>query len=398
MKLYIITTAAPPVLDGIGHYTASLVEVLQKEDPSLQITVFAPDGLGAYEPLNGAAVRTDFRIDDISTCNRFAAILRSEKPDWVFLQYQSFSYGKWGRNPVLPRVLKEARESVPGMRLATMIHEAFVVPNSEFSVANLKRAVFHTWQKKQFCDLVQISDVAFCSTESWIREFNPWFPGKTIHHLPVGSNMPLVPVDGGKTEAKKRLGIPEDHLVVGLFGTAHASRMNDSVQTALEAVKKAGKKPFLLYIGPDAQKFGASIPPTMPSLMEGPFPGEEVSRRLQAIDISLSLFIDGVAARRGSFIAALQHSVATVGIVGGNTDSWLRDGDGFVRVILNQDDIVLQQGDTTFNDRFHDAVYSLAADDDLRDQYASKARALFEERFAWEKIAQTILQKFDDGK
>ncbi|MBC7807169.1 MAG: hypothetical protein H7145_13585 [Akkermansiaceae bacterium] len=394
MKLYIITTAAPPVLDGIGHYTASLVETLQKQDPSLQITVFAPEGLGTYDLINGAPVRTDFRIDDVSTCSRLAAILRDEKPDWVLLQYQPFAYGKWGRNPVLPRVLKEARESVPGMHLSTMVHEAFVSPNSEWSIPNLKRAIFHTWQKQQFCDLVQMSDVAFCSTEKWIRNYNPWFPGKTIYQLPVGSNMPLVPVAGGRSEAKKRLGIPDDHLVVGLFGTAHAGRMNDLTQIALDAVRRADKKPFLLYVGPDAKRFGASVPADVPSLMEGPFPGEEVSRRLQAMDIFLSLFVDGVAARRGSFIAALQHSLPTLGLTGDNTDSWLRESDGFLGVVLNKDNPSEQQGDATFHTRFGDAVYTLAANDDLRNQYAPRARALFAERFAWEKVAQTIRQRF----
>jgi glycosyltransferase involved in cell wall biosynthesis len=398
MKLYIITTAAPPVLDGIGHYTASLVEALQREDASLEITVFAPDGLGKYDPINGAPVRTGFRTDDISTFQRLAEILRDEKPDWVCLQYQAFSYGKWGRNPVLPRVLKEARASVPGLRLATMVHETFVVPLSKSFITNLKLIVFGTWQKQQFRDLVRMSDLAFCSTERWIREYQPWFPNNTIHHLPVGSNMPLVPVEGGKAAAKKRLNIPEDHLVVGIFGTAHSSRMNDAIHLALDAVRRAGKKPFLLYIGPNAETFAASVPPDIPSLMDGPFPGEEVSQRLQAIDIYLALFIDGVAARRGSFIAAIQHSLATVGLIGGNTDSWLRDSDGFVGVVFNKDDIDQQQGDTTFDERFGEAVYGVAQDDALRHRYEVAARRLFDERFAWKKIAQTILQKMKDVK
>lgn len=398
MKLYIITTAAPPVLDGIGHYTASLVDALQHEDSSLQITVFAPDGLGKYDPINGHPVRTEFRLDDISTFQRLADILRDEKPDWVCLQYQAFGYGKWGRNPILPRVLKEARASVPNLRLATMVHETFVVPLSKSFVTNLKLILFGTWQRQQFRDLVNISDLAFCSTERWIEQYQPWFPNKPIHHLPVGSNMPLVPVDGGKEAAKRRLGIPEGHLVVGIFGTAHSSRMNEVIGVALDAVRRAGRKPFLLYIGPDAAKFGASVPSDIPSLMDGPFPAEEVSQRLQAIDIYLALFVDGVAARRGSFIAALQHGLATIGLIGRNTDSWLRDSEGFVGVIVNKDDRDITEGDASLNERLGEAVYHLAADNTTRHRYESNAMALFEERFAWKKIVRTILQKMADTK
>lgn len=398
MKLYIITTAAPPVLDGIGDYTARLAEALQQQEPSLQITVFAPEGLGTYEPINGVPVRTPFRVDDVSSFHNFAEILRNEKPDWVFLQYQPFAYGKWGRNPVLPRVLKEARRSVPGLRVAIMAHEAFTMITNELSSANLKRAIFQTWQKQQFKELIRTSDAAFCSTERWVRDFNPWFPCNPIHQLPVGSNMPLVPVPGGRSEAKKRLNIPEDHLVVGIFGTAHSSRMKGLTQTALDAVRKAGKKPFLLYIGPDAEKYKESIEDDTPALMEGPFPADEVSRRLQAIDIFVSVFVDGVAARRGSFIAALQHSLPVVGLIGASTDTWLKNSNGFVGVILNKDNIVLQQGDPTFNTRFSEAVYNLAADDERRELLTAGARALFDERFAWEKIARTVLQKMADAE
>ncbi len=384
-------------MDGIGHYTASLAETLRRLDPALDITVFAPDGLGDYDPINGKPVRREFRVDDISTCNRLLSVLRDEKPDWVLLQYQAFAYGKWGRNPVLTRVMREARATIPGLRLATMVHEVSVVVNKDLTVANAKRAVFATWQRQQFRDLARTSDVVFMSTESFIREYAGWFPDKTLHQSPIGSSMPYLPLPGGNAEAKARLGIPDDHLVVGLFGTAHSSRMNDLTGVAVDAVREAGRKPFVLYVGPDPAKYAAMIPPLVPSLVEGPFPPEEVSRRLQAMDIYLSLFMDGVAARRTSFITPLQHGLPVVGVVGVNTDGWIRDGGAFAGVMLNEGDARSEERDGTFVGRFAGTVRDLASDDRSRGELGRRARVFFEERFAWERIARDLLGRMRDA-
>lgn len=366
MKIHIIAAALPPLLDGIGDYTAHLAAELAH---SATVTVLT--GAPAPAPIPGVRVETAFSPDASRSVWNLVSRVAEDRPDWVLLQYNPFSYGRWGLNLHLPRVMRRIKQDAPGTRFALMVHEPFV------PLITPQFAVMGTWQRWQLWRLGRAADVVFFSIDFWQRGFRRWFPGKPLVHLPVGSNIPRVPIS--QPEARARLGIRDDAVVLGLFGTAGSGRMLDRAVGALNALRAANVPARLLYVGPHKEAICAALG-SRDVIADGPFPADEVSRRLSAMDIYLAAYIDGVSTRRGAFLAALQHGVATVGTRGPLTDSLL-EGEAGQAFLL---------ADVNAPEQFQAEVLRLAKDSALRKQIGQAGQRLYDKEFAWVSLVRRM--------
>ena len=366
MKICIIAAALPPQLDGIGDYTANLAAELAR---SATVTVLT--GAPTPDPIPGVRVETAFAADDPRSVWNLVGRVAQDKPDWVLLQYNPFSYGRWGKNLHLPRVMRRIKCDVPGTRFALMVHEPFV------PIISPQFAVMATWQRWQLWALGRTADAVFFSIDPWARRFQKWFPHTRVRHLPVGSNIPQVPIS--RAEARARLGIEEAAVVLGLFGTASSGRLLGTVREAVGAARQAGHDAQVLYVGPDGDKICAALGGRA-IIAEGPFPPEEVSRRLVAMDIYLAAYVDGISTRRGGLMAALQHGIATVGTRGPLTDAMLaKEEDG--SFLLAKVDVPAQ---------FQAHVLRLAKDVAQREQIGQGGMLLYEREFTWTRIAKEL--------
>jgi glycosyltransferase involved in cell wall biosynthesis len=123
-------------------------------------------------------------------------------------------------------------------------------------------------------------------------------------------------------------------------------------------------------------------------IAEGPLAGEEASRRMSAADIYLAPFVDGVSSRRGSFIAGLQHGIASVATIGENSDPFLRESAGKAFLAADVNDC----------EQFSAQVKRLAADVNLRANLGPVGQRLFNEWFAWPTIARRVRGVLADAK
>ena len=367
MKISIIAAALPPQLDGIGDYTACLAAELAK---TVDVTILT--GAPQPTPIAGVRIETVFSVDNPVSIRNVAACVQKDKPDWVLLQYNPFSYGRWGLNLHLPEILRHLRRGLPRTRLAVMVHEPFV------PIITPQFAVMASWQRWQLWRLGQAADVLFFSIEPWAIRFKKWFPGKRVHHLPVGSNIGRVPIT--RPEARARLGIPAETVVLGLFGTASSGRLLDRAKDALAALTHSGIPSLLLYIGPDTAAICAALG-SENIIAGGPFPVDEVSRRLSAIDIYLAAYIDGVSTRRGAFMAALQHGAAIVATRGPLTDEALE----------REVEKAFLLADVTNPKEFINAVSDLAQNTDKRQRLSRQAEELYTRDFTWAKSSLHLL-------
>ena len=173
--------------------------------------------------------------------------------------------------------------------------------------------------------------------------------------------------------------------MVGLFGTASSGRMLGRVQEAVDVLRQAGHRVQVLYIGPDRHKICSELGDS-DIIADGPFPGEEVSRRLAAMDIYLAAYVDGISTRRGGLMAALQHGVATVGTRGPLTDSLLAQEDGRAFLLA----------DVAAPEMFSAHVLRLAAETELRKQIAEEGTSLYGREFVWPKIVGKMQMALTD--
>jgi len=373
LKIYIIAAALPPALDGIGDYTALLALEIARSH-----TVTILTGQAQPTPIAGVVVETLFSVSESASVRDLIARIESGPPDWVLLQYNPFSYGRWGCNLHLPGVIAEIKRRCPKTRITVMMHEYFAEP-----VDNWRFAIMNTWQRWQFWSLGQSADLLFFSMEASAHRFQRWFPRTPCRHLPVGSNLPHVSLK--RSEARARLGIETQTLVFGLFGSAHISRLLNWARLAAEAVAANGHDVCVLYVGPDQHKVCQALG-SVPLIADGAAAPEEASRRLAAMDIYLLPFADGVSTRRGTLMAGLQHGLAILGTRGCHTEGILGD----------HHDKALLLAEMQSSEAFAATALRLTDNVLLRERLGQNARLLYDAHFSWPRIAERQLQAMAD--
>jgi len=373
MRLGIIAPALPPQRDGIGDYTANLIATLKQHH---HIVVFLPQER-SYHSIPGVEIATPFSSSHPKSVLNLVKAAADYRPDWLLLQYNPFSYGRWGFNPWLPYAMRAVKRQ--GIHFAVMFHETFV------PVLNWKFAIMTTWQRFQVRELWRASDRCFISIEAWWhQQLARWSGGPRPLHLPVGSNVPYlgIPPD----EARSRLSIPPDMLVLGYFGTVHGALLLNYLREAQKRLQSRSLTSLFLYIGPNKQEMCAFFE-NLPIMAEGHCPPDEASLRLSAIDIYLAPFVDGVSTRRSSYITALAHRLPSVGTLGSNTDSLWPPADGRAFLLSPAVD----------EEAFLDAVTLLALHPERRTAMGLEARAFYEAHFSWEKIGAQLISHLDRG-
>ena len=371
MKIHLTFPVLPPTLDGIGDHTARLAQALSAHTDVRVLTAQAE-----YDPIPGVSVETAFSLPPRRGVYELVDAVQHDPPDWLFLQFNQFSYGRWGLNPFLPLALRALKHRLPATRLAVMFHEDFV------PVTNWKNAIMTTWQRAQFWALGQLADHVFFSIDPWARRYRSWFPGTPVHHLPVGSNMPCV--EANRQRVRVALGIDPDTFVLGVFGSLHHSRLVGHIRQAAGALDKRTDHFQFLYVGPDGAAFRKALN-EWPVQDAGRLPAEAVSRHLRAMDVHLTPFIDGVSTRRGSFMAGLQHGVPTVATRGPLTDDLLNDQDG--KAVL----LAPVQAPAEFAEQ----VINLWRRPERRRAMGRAGRALYNTHFRFDAIAAKLLSSLE---
>ncbi len=333
MNVDLLFPAFPPQLDGIGDYTAQLASQLATDGCSVRVFTAQP----SPSPLDNVEVRSVLGPGrGLNQCSLAPAVdaMIDDPADWLVVQYNPFSYGRYGWAANLVREIKRLRRQCPSLRIAVMAHESFVdladvQQNASFAIMTL-------WQRLHFWRLGRLADVVFLSTEPRAKRFTSWFPSAQVHHLPVGSNIPLRPVS--EHQARAAFDLPPDAFIVGLFGTAHVTRLLPAVREAMLHIQEIRPNSLLLYVGPHGDTM-RTVFHDLPLVDAGKRPAEEVSTAFQAMNLYLAPFERGVSTRRGSFLTGLQHGIPTASTAGPDTGPLLREHNGHAFVLSETDDV-----------------------------------------------------------
>jgi glycosyltransferase involved in cell wall biosynthesis len=369
LRIDLVFPVLPPRVDGIGDYTARLARALGAHGCDVRILT-AQDETAVQ---GDVTVERAFDLPPRRGIQQIAKTVRSDPPDWLVLQFNQFSYGRWGLNPYLPLVMWQLQRACPAMDIAVMFHEDFVPPTT------WKNAIMTAWQRAQFWALGHTADRVLFSIEPWAHQYGPWFPSTPTAHVPVGSNIPHV--DADREAVRTKLGAGEDVFVLGVFGTLRQSRLLGHIRSAAEAVQCRTEALQLLYVGPDGDAFQEFMR-GLPVINAGLLSPCEVSRHFAAMDLYLAPFLDGASTRRGSLLVGLQHGVPTVSTRGRLTDS----------ILTNQHQQALLLPPAGDQEAFQEAVVSLHQAPDRRARMKDKARRFFSHHFGWTSIADRFLK------
>ncbi|CAN5414631.1 glycosyltransferase family 4 protein [soil metagenome] len=372
MKIDLLYPVLPPSIDGIGDYTALLAAELAKGHT---VRILTSEG-NNFTPIPNVEIVPTFSLSNHSTFHRLFDSVERAQTDWLVLQYNPFGFGRRGYNLTLPRVMERISRESRQTKVAMMSHESYV------PLESFKWFIMRLWQRPQFRKLLHVASISFFSVEFRIAMHRSWEPDRPLIHLPVGANIPQVEIS--REEARQRLGIRPDDVVIGVFGQAHMSRSFEPIRRAIDALRKKGLAVTLLYIGPDGEQVKTQLT-NVKMIVDGPHPPDEVSKRLAAIDVFVATYSDGLTTRRGAFIAGMQHGLPLVGTISSHTGDLLaaENGKSFLLSPPQETDQMVAN------------VLRLVDDRSFGHAMGRNARTLYDRAFAWPVIAKTMLAEFD---
>ena len=368
MKIHLVFPTLPPALDGIGDYTARLAAELQARKHEIKILTAPP----ASDVLSDVKIETAFAVEPPQATWPLWNAVRRDPPDWLVVQYNPFSYGRWGFNPFLPLLLRRLKRQHPFLRLAVMVHEPFV------PVEDWRTALMTTWQRGQLWALGRAADIVFFSIAPWAERFQSWFPGTPVHHLPVSSNVPRTSVS--KRVVREELGLAPDEFVVGVFGSAHPSRLLHFIRAAVETTEADVGALRVLYVGAAGARVREALGEVL-MIDAGALSAADVSRHFAAMDLYLAPFRKGVSTRRGSFLVGLQHGVATLSTHGIHTDEMLLEQNGAAFLLASDAD----------PNGYARLAATLARDEKRRREMGAVGQIFFEDSFSWPRLTESLL-------
>lgn len=370
-QITLSSAAYPPDLDGIGDYTWWLSSALAKETGK-EIRVITRKG----DHLEQAGVTVDEAFDGENLDSVKELPMRLED-GWLVFQYNPFSWGRRGWCPAVPEALRKLKEVHPKVRLAVMFHET-TVPRWPWRFAIMRR-----WQRPIFRKMCGLADVAFASSERYVRQIEKIGYPRPVIHLPVGSN--LARSELTRDAAWRELRLPEDTVLVGVFGSAHESRLLDWIGVAFAKVKERFANAKVLYVGPHGETITTAVGSRDSVIDLGVQSAARAGLCLSAMDMLLAPFSDGISTRRGSAIAAFQNGVPVATTTTKWTDSVFRE---------KAPEALLLSGGESAEAFATDTVEwaSFLTEAGKRESYREEMRKFHDEVFSWSLIARRLLE------
>jgi glycosyltransferase involved in cell wall biosynthesis len=373
---HLVTGEYPPGGGGVGEYTRQLARALAAA--RREVHVWAPDGAAAdarvaVHPVPG------FGRTGLAEMGR--ALDGTPSPRRLLVQYAPQAFGMRGMNVGFCRwVLGRARL---GDEVRVMFHEPYV----EFSLRHPRRTPIAAANRAMAMLLLRAASVAYVSTPAWERLLRPWAPRRlgAMPWLPIPSTVPRVDDPEGVALVRAGVGANAPGVrVVGHFGT-YGGMVAPLLEPALRAVLSPPSRSVALLLGDGGPAFAARLERADPALRgrvtaPGRLSPERLSVHLQACDVALQPYPDGVTARRTTMMAALANGVPSLTTAGRFTEDEWRAGP----VPLSP------AGDAG---ALAAAALDLLDDPARRAELGAAGRAFYERHFAMERTLGVLLDR-----
>lgn len=360
----------PPDPGGVADYTRAVAEGLAARGH--EVHVAAPRSRRGSGVAGGASVHLLPDCFGPRGLARLSAVVREVRPERLFVQYVPHAFGYKALNFGFCAWL--AAQRIP---IWTQFHEvAFPLGAPVWRRTNLL-AVGHRAMAGVVC---QASDRHFVTTRRWERLLAPWVSGPPVW-LPVPSNVATGVDREGAARWRERLGIGAGVGLVGHFGN-YGRLLGPVVREVLPRLLSWSPRAHALLLGRSGPEFRARLCADQAWLARrvhapGALAAEEVSAAIQACDLMVQPYEDGVTSRRGSLMAALGVGASVLTTRTRDTEAWWSERGAVALAPFAADPIAAQAA-------------ALLADPKARERLAVGARELYEEHFALERTLERL--------
>ncbi|MDP2663274.1 MAG: glycosyltransferase family 4 protein [Dehalococcoidia bacterium] len=394
MKVLLISGEFPPLIGGVGDYTACLATSLHKMGVQVAVLTSRAANRSAFP----FPVRAEVPNWSFGCWGRVRREIARYRPDLVHIQYQAAAYGLHPAVNLLPGLLRLTDRSMRALVTFHDLRVPYVFPKAG------------PLREKMLRLMARACRGVICTDAADLDSVSRWSLQSRAFLIPIGSNIPVAPMDSDvpaapDSSAEAQPGKPAcanvlrqgDGLILGYFGLLNQSKGVELLLRAYHLVRQRGENIRLVMVGAD---LGDSDPTNiayarrvraMASELDvddsiswtGKLTAADTSRALQGLDFCVLPYVDGASFRRGTLMAALSHGLPVITTVpsyrsdSGNGPS-LSDGEN-CRLVL--------PGDVG---HLAEAIEELAGSVSLRERLAKGAIDLAR-HFTWGEIArQTV--------
>lgn len=316
----------PPqeVICGVGDYTHCLVEELARQGEDVSVLCSAQYRGTTRGPVQVLPLLRRWTLDQALRLSLSRAL------PWgkiLHLQYTPHLYGRGAGFKLLP--------------LLTRLRVRGPAPVVTFHTLTAGSAWSRVWAML----LLASAHHSISANEEVTATVRRRLPklGARLTEIPIGANIAINRANGMDREARRSLiGIPSGgHLLVH-FGLVYPGKGLETLFAALPELLRLQPSTRLVIVGdtrPDSQGYRATLDALAvrlgiahATIWAGRRSGEEVSRILQAGDLFVVPYDDGISIRRGSLMAGLAHGLPVVSTTSSLASAYLRDGDNIALV------------------------------------------------------------------
>jgi len=369
MRVLMVCPSYPPqeVTCGVGDYTRCLAEELTHHGE--QITVLCSS---EYRGAARGSVEVFPRFSRWTLDQALRLTFSSAVPrgDILHLQYTPDLYGPGAGFKLVPLLARLRRRAPPTV------------------------VTFHTltgrspWSRIWAVLLLASAHQSISANEevtAMVRRRLPKLSPR-LTEIPIGTGVPVHHPDGGDRESGRRLlGLAPGIPLLVHFGLVYPGKGLETLFMALGELVRFRSSIRLAIVGdtrPDSQGYRATLEALASRLgvaeaiiWAGRRPEEEVSKILQAADLFVVPYDDGVSIRRGTLMAGLAPGLPVISTTSALRSAYLRDGEN-VALVPPRDPQALAARIASL----------LGAPDEAA--FLGKGARKLAERFTWQTIAR----------
>ncbi len=339
---HIVTGEYPPQPGGVSDYTEAVARGLAGAGEEVHVWCpgreepRAADGVDVH-PVAGRWLAGDMdRVDAL--LDRFAT------PRRLFVQWVPHAYGRRSLNITFCRWVRQ--RAAAGDRVELMVHEPFL-GLGEGSLKHNAAALVH---RAMAATLLSAAARVWVSVPAWADALRPWTFGRTVPFcwLPVPSTIPVSPRPDRVAGTRGVLASP-DEVLIGHFGT-YGRLVAEPLRAVMRGVLDAVPQTRLVFLGRGSQAFVTDAfgdgPASARVAAADDLTTESISWHLQACDLMVQPYPDGVSTRRTTAMAALAHGRPMVTTTGRLSEPFWATSPA-VSVAPAGDDDALEQATTS---------------------------------------------------
>jgi len=319
---HFVTCSYPPDIGGLASYSSTVADALRRG--GAVVHVWCP-GAGDRND-RGIAVHAApnrWRLLDFGTVGR--ELSRCAAPRTLFVQWVPHGYGYRSLNVAFVGWLAW-RAWRQRDRLELMVHEPWL----EFDARRPRVAVAALVHRFMAWVLARSAARIWVSIPAWLPLIRRLAPSVEIGWLPVPGQVPVVRDAAEVTAVRDRLS-PNRTPVVGHYGT-YGELITQLLAPSLERLLEGRPDVTVALMGLGSREFRDRWMTSRPQLASrvfatGVLDEHALSLHIQACDVLLQPYPDGVSARRSTAVSLLAHGAAVVTTFGHLSEGlWAESG------------------------------------------------------------------------